>query len=151
VLCARAHVNDEFLLTMADHILDDRIMEMIQNHKPPEGGATLCVDYKVNTIFDIDDATKVFEQGGWIKKIGKEIKDYNCIDTGVFIGTAGLFDAINQIYQTNGDASLTDGVQVLASAGKMEALDIKQAYWQDVDTPEMLEYAEALLHRQMKN
>jgi choline kinase len=152
VLCASAYVHDdEFLLTMADHVLDDKIMQMVRKHKPPLNGATLCVDFKVNTIFDIDDATKVREQGGRIQNIGKEIENYNCIDTGVFVGTSGLFNAINQIYQKNGDASLTDGVQVLADAGKMEALDIKQAYWQDVDTPEMLEHAEELLRRQMKN
>jgi choline kinase len=151
VLCARAHVQDEFLLTMSDHVLDDEIMEMIQNHKPPKDGATLCVDYKVSTIFDIDDATKVLEQGGRVKNIGKEIEEYNCIDTGVFIATSGLFNAIYQKYTKNGDASLTDGVQVLASAGKMGTLDIKQAYWQDVDTPEMLEHAEVLLRQQLKN
>jgi choline kinase len=151
VLCASTYVQGEFLLTMSDHVLDDDIMKMIRNHKPPKGGATLCVDFKVNTIFDIDDATKVREQGGRIQNIGKEIEDYNCIDTGVFVGTTGLFNAINQIYQKNGDASLTDGVQVLADAGEMEALDIKQAYWQDVDTPEMLEHAEELLRCQMKN
>jgi choline kinase len=151
VLCASAYVQGEFLLTMSDHILDDEIMKMIRDHKPPKGGATLCVDFKVNTIFDIEDATKVREQGGRIQNIGKEIEDYNCIDTGVFVGTSGLFSAIKQIYQKNGDASLTDGVQVLADAGKMVALDIKQAYWQDVDTPEMLEHAEELLRRQLKN
>ncbi|MFC1862373.1 sugar phosphate nucleotidyltransferase [Thermodesulfobacteriota bacterium] len=151
VLCARPFVGKEFLITMADHILDDAIMCYVRKHRPPIGGATLCVDYKLDTIFDINDATKVFEQHGLIQDIGKKIDYYNCIDIGVFIGTSGLFNAIDQIYQEKGDASLSDGVQVLADEGKMETLDIQQAYWQDVDTPEMLEHAKELLRQQIKN
>ena len=40
VLCARPHVGDEFVLTMADHIFDDDIMALVRDHHPPAGGAT---------------------------------------------------------------------------------------------------------------
>ena len=151
VLCARSFVMGDFILTMADHVLDGRIMELVKDHKPPADGATLCVDYKIDTIFDIDDATKVVEEKGRIRKIGKEIEGYNCIDTGVFIATDGLFNAIDRIYRQNGDASLSEGVQLLADSGKMETLDIVDAFWQDVDSPEMLAHAEELLRNQIKN
>ncbi|MBA4369600.1 MAG: hypothetical protein C0403_18400 [Desulfobacterium sp.] len=121
-------------------------MKLISIHVPQKGGATLCVDYKLDTIFDMDDATKVFAENQVIKCIGKKITDYNCIDTGVFIGTIGLMDAIERVYQQKGDASLSEGVQVLADAGKMQALDIGDCFWQDVDTPEMLNHAEKLLY-----
>jgi len=146
VLCAQAFISGEFILTMADHILDDKIMHKIRDHHPPAGGATLCVDFKLETIFDIQDATKVLAEESRIKLIGKELKKYNCIDTGVFIGTVGLMDAINQVYQEKGDASLSEGVQLLADKGLMEVLDIKDAFWQDVDNLDMLQHAEKLLN-----
>jgi len=145
VLCASPHVGEEFVLTMADHILDDKIMSMICSHKPPKGGATLCVDYKLDTIFDMDDATKVQSRGSYISKIGKELTEFNCIDTGVFVGTAGLFEAIEKVYAEKKDASLSEGVQLLADKNLMIALDIKDAFWQDVDNYEMLSHAEHLL------
>ncbi|UCF94081.1 MAG: NTP transferase domain-containing protein [Desulfobacterales bacterium] len=145
VLCARPFVEEEFVLTMADHILDDKIMMLARNHRPPKDGATLCVDYKLDSIFDLEDATKVIAAGHLIKKIGKGIKGYNCVDTGVFIGTKGLMEAIEKIYLQKGDSSLSEGVQLLADKGRMEVLDIKDAFWQDVDTPEMLLHAEKLL------
>jgi choline kinase len=150
VLCARPHVGEEFVLTMADHILDDKIMSMIRTHKPPKGGATLCVDYKLDTIFDMDDATKVQSRGSYISRIGKELTEFNCIDTGVFVGTGGLFDAIEKVYHEKKDASLSEGVQLLADKNLMIALDIKDAFWQDVDNYEMLAHAEDLL-RSAKN
>jgi len=145
VLSARPFVKDGFILTMADHILDDHIMRMARDHQPVEGGATLAVDYKVDTIFDIDDATKVYAEGNRIKDIGKTLEVYNCIDTGVFIGTDGLMAAIEGVAREKGDASLSEGVQVLADSGKMGILDIKDLFWQDVDTPEMLAHAEKYL------
>jgi choline kinase len=145
VLAAEPFVEGNFILTMADHILSDEMMLLAKEHVPPVNGATLLVDYKLDEIFDMDDATKVYSQNGKIQSIGKEIIEYNCIDTGVFVCTHQLMDEIRKVYKKQEDASLSDGVQALANKRKMHTLDIGEAYWQDVDTPEMLEHAEKIL------
>ena len=145
LLKAKPYIHQDFLLTMADHVLDDEIMIKTIDHIPPEEGAILCVDYKTETVFDLLDATKVVVKGGLIQLIGKEIDDYNCIDTGVFIGTNALLNEIEKKYSCDGDASLTDGVQALANRGKMVAIDIGCCYWQDVDDFEMISHAKDLL------
>ncbi|MDZ7718694.1 MAG: NTP transferase domain-containing protein [Balneolaceae bacterium] len=149
VLAAEPFIDDNFILTMADHILSDEMMLMAKEHVPPENGATLLVDYKVDEIFDIDDATKVNSQNSRIQTIGKKITNYNCIDTGVFVCTPSLLDEIKKVYKKQGDASLSDGVQALADKNKMHTLDIRNAFWQDVDTPEMLEHAEKILNSEI--
>lgn len=149
VLAAEPFIEEDFILTMADHILSDEMMKLAGAHQPDRGTATLLVDYKVDEIFDMDDATKVLVKEGRIKSIGKRISNYNCIDTGVFVCTRGLLKEIKQVYEATGDASLSDGVQALAEAGKMHTLDIGEAYWQDVDTPEMLAEAEKMLGVQL--
>ncbi|MGA7303788.1 MAG: NTP transferase domain-containing protein [Rhodothermales bacterium] len=141
VLAARPYVGDEFLITMADHVFGDSVMELAAEHRPPDGGATLLVDYKLDSIFDMDDATKVVAVGGVIREIGKQLSSYNCVDTGLFVCTQGLIEAIDEVYQRRGDASLSDGVQALARKGLMSVLNIKDGFWQDVDTPAMLDYA----------
>lgn len=147
VLAAAPQIEGEdFVLTMADHILSDEMMLLAAEHKAPKNGATLLVDYKIETIFDMDDATKVYEEEGKIVRIGKQITDYNCIDTGVFVCTIGLIEEINRVYKVKGDASLSNGVQSLSEQGIMTVLDIKDAFWQDIDTPEMLAYAEKVLN-----
>ncbi len=145
VLSAESYIEDNFILTMADHVLSDEMMLLAKEHVPPEEGATLLVDYKTDEIFDMDDATKVYSENGKVKSIGKKIEDFNCVDTGVFVCTPGLLEGIKKVYKREGDASLSDGVQALAQKNKMYTLDIGDAFWQDVDTPEMLEHAEKML------
>jgi len=150
VLCAREHVGEVFVLTMADHVLGDKLMVLARDHTPPAGGASLLVDYKLDTIFDMDDATKVLAQDGKIVDIGKQIEVFNCVDTGVFVCTPGLMDALAEVLARRGDASLSEGIAALARAGRMSAVDIGDGFWQDVDTPEMLAHAEAVLARKRR-
>ena len=145
VLCAREFVNGDFVLTMADHVFGDSVMDLAGGHRALPGGATLLVDYKLDTIFDMDDATKVLAEDGRIQSIGKQIPEFNCVDTGVFVGTDGLMDAIDEVYREKGDSSLSDGVHALSSRDVMRVLDIGDGFWQDVDTPEMLEHADRML------
>lgn len=145
VLSAKKHLGDIFVMTMADHILGDKLMEIAKNYVPEPNSAALLVDYKIETIFDMDDATKVLSKNGLIKSIGKQIEEYNCIDTGVFICTNGLLKSLENHYSKSGDTSISEGVQDLAREGKMYTVDIGDGFWQDVDTPEMLEFAEKIL------
>lgn len=149
LLAASEYIQGEFVMTMADHIVADSIMEKARTHTPPEGGATLLVDYKLDTIFDMDDATKVLAEGNRLVSIGKQIKEYNCIDTGVFVCTPGLLEVMQEVYQKEGNVSISDGIQQLAKDNLMQVLDIEEGYWQDVDTPEMMEHAEKMIEREI--
>lgn len=146
VLAAKEHLSEVFVMTMADHVIGKSVMQLAGDHVPAQNGATLLVDYKISTIFDMDDATKVLsDESGKLISIGKTISDFNCIDTGVFICTSGLIEALEHFYTLNGDASLSEGVQQLAESHRMGTLDIGDGFWQDVDTPEMLQHAERVL------
>ncbi|MEQ9091157.1 MAG: NTP transferase domain-containing protein [Balneola sp.] len=145
VLSASDHLGDLFIMTMADHVLGDKLMEIAKDYKPKDGAAALLVDYKIDTIFDMDDATKVLSKDDKIVSIGKEIENFNCIDTGVFVCTRGILDALNNHFELNGDTSISEGVQDLAKKGNMHTVDVEEGFWQDVDTPEMLEYVEKIL------
>jgi 1L-myo-inositol 1-phosphate cytidylyltransferase len=145
VLAASELLTEEFVLAMADHVFEPSVMALVAAASSPQDGATLIVDSKVDSILDIDDATKVLVRDGRIERIGKDLEDFNAVDCGVFVAGPALLRALDGILRAKGDASVSEGVQELANRGRMEALDLGDARWQDVDTAEMISAAEGLL------
>ena len=149
VLKAREHVRGEFLLMMSDHVVDPAIYETLQG-TPARDGLVLAVDRKLDTIFDMDDATKVLVgERDRILDIGKEIPEYDAIDTGVFRCSPAIFEALQVVLDETGDASLSDGVKLLATKGRARVADVGAAWWQDVDDLPTREHAETLLFRSL--
>jgi choline kinase len=142
-LVAAKYVTPPFLLTMSDHVFDQTIVDLTLRQAVPDQ-LNLAVDRKLDSIFDLDDATKVETRGDQIVAIGKELKQYDAIDTGMFVCPGSIFDYLEQA-KRDGDCSLSDGVRATAAAGKARVIDIGDAWWQDVDTPEMFAAAERKL------
>ncbi len=145
LLAARDHVVPGTLLTMADHLYSPEIVRRLRALDLPRGTSALAVDFDIERCFDLDDATKVRVEQGRIADIGKEIAEYNAVDTGVFRIDAGLVDELSRIFERTGDCSLSDGVRALAAKGRFVACDAGDARWIDVDTPAAMQRAEAML------
>lgn len=140
VLRADREVTAPFFLAMGDHVFDDSIISELLGRSDP-ALLNLAIDKKTSAIFDLEDATKVQTDGGRVVAIGKSLEPFDAIDTGLFLCPEELFDYL-RLARQDGDCSLSDGVRLMAADGKVRAVDIGDAWWQDVDTPEMLRQAE---------
>lgn len=136
---ADAVPDDHFLLAMCDHMLQPGMIAALQGSSPESGGVVLGVDR--NPVFDIDDLTKVKLDGKRLIGIDKDLDAWDAGDTGLFHCTQGLFDGLEEAQQ-GGRFSLSDGVRVLASKGRVLAHDLTGYEWIDIDTPEALAEAE---------
>ena len=141
-LKARKALHGNFLLLMADHLFEPATARMMVRQDLAPGEVILAVDPNVERIFDIDDATKVRRTGDRIVDIGKEIDKYDAIDTGMFLCTTALFNDLDRASK-DGNCSLSDGMRRVAGRGDLRALEIGDAEWHDLDTPEALAYAAA--------
>jgi len=149
VLAARDTVAGPFFLSMADHVFAPALVATLAAAVRSPEWLYLAVDRKLSSIFDMDDATKVQTKGDEIIQIGKELPTFDAVDTGVFICPPALFAHLESV-KVDGDCSLSDGVRSMAVAGRARAVDVGDALWQDVDTPEMLAQAEAQLAAQRR-
>jgi CDP-L-myo-inositol myo-inositolphosphotransferase len=140
VYCAKKYLKNEekFLLLMADHIFHPNLLYKIIKGDVKEGCA-LCVDRNLHSIFDLREATKVIEEDGKIKKIGKYLKEFNAVDTGFFLCTAEIFDALKHALEKERD-ELSDGMKLLIRNGKLFSIDVTGDFWLDIDTKRDLEY-----------
>lgn len=139
-LAVAGKVRAPFFLAMGDHLFEPSILSQLLAHADLDK-LNLAIDRKIAAIFDLDDAMKVRTEGTQITAIGKTLENYDAIDTGIFLCPAMMFDYLRRARQ-NDDCSLADGVRLMAEDGKVLAIDIGTAWWQDVDTPEMLERAQ---------
>jgi choline kinase len=147
LLAARELVGERpFFISMSDHIFDSSLIDGLKQAQLPPDGLVLAVDRKLETIYDMDDATKVVTRNNKIVEIHKELESFDAVDTGLFACTTVLFDAIEEKSKSrpDGDCSLSDGVKALAARGSALVHDVGQGKWQDVDTPGSAEYAEKL-------
>ncbi|MDE2999033.1 MAG: NTP transferase domain-containing protein [Gemmatimonadota bacterium] len=144
VLKARDYVDGAFLLLMADHLFEPRVITRMRRQLLGAGESALCIDTRLEGIQDLDDATKVVLEGDRIQKIGKALSKYDAVDTGIFLCSPALFDGL-ELAIAAGDDTLSGGVRIIASRGYMKAVDIEGLFWQDVDTPDALRHGESAL------
>lgn len=151
VLKAKEHIKENFVLLMNDHIFDESILIKLKNQKIADDEIMLAVDYNVkdNKFVDVVDATKVNVQNNKIADIGKNISEYNAYDTGIFLCSPALFDALEESLQ-KGDSSLSGGIRILANKEKAKTFNIKGSYWIDVDNEDAFKKAESKLLSNLK-
>jgi choline kinase/phosphatidylglycerophosphate synthase len=146
VLAARDLLREPFVLLMADHLVDERLLVALQSEPLAEGTVRLAVDRDLdNPLVDLDDATKVQTEDGVLREIGKRIGRYDAFDTGCFLCSPALFPALERAAAERGDTTLSGGIQILAQEGKVRTHDIGGAFWIDVDDARAVKRAEKLL------
>ncbi len=150
-LAAQPYIRGSFLLAMCDHVFDSAILHHLVDAGSGGAECRLAVDYRTEQVFRLDDATKVQLTDSTITAIGKNLQSYTAVDTGLFFCQPKVFDVLQQA-RAGGEGSLSEGWRRLIPRRQFQALDIGEAFWVDVDTPESLRYAERVLRsRQATN
>ena len=146
VAAAHSVLGDEFVLLMCDHLFEPGLLTDLLGADRIPGGVTLAVDRRLdNALVDLDDVTRVLTDGhGAIVEIGKSLARYDAFDTGAFLATKGLIDAIRDDIAGGGDGSISGGMTRLAALGLARAFDVGDRFWLDVDDAAAWEHAERL-------
>ncbi|MFQ6038639.1 MAG: CDP-alcohol phosphatidyltransferase family protein [Candidatus Aminicenantales bacterium] len=149
VYAARNAMKGRFLLLMSDHLFDDRILSRLEDMKPAGDDCILCVDRNLDgSPFNLKDATKALVEDGKVEKIGKHIPRFNAIDTGIFLCTPAIFQALEQSISRK-EYALSAGTQILADRGALSVCDVSGLFWIDVDDREALQKAKEILVQQV--
>lgn len=145
VLKAREVLKEPFLLLMADHLFDPAIIRSLQEQTLNKGEVLLAVDMdKNNPLIDMEDVTKVHIKDGTILNIGKTIDVFNSFDTGIFLCTPTIFEALEHACEIHNDTTLSAAIRVLAEKSQAKYVQTK-AFWIDVDNEKSHQKAEKTL------
>lgn len=145
VLKARDVIKEPFLLLMADHLFDSAIIRSLQEQTLNEGEVLLAVDTdKNNPLIDMKDVTKVYIKDRYILNIGKTIDDFNGFDTGLFLCTLAIFEALECACKIHNDTTLSAAIRILAKDKHARYVQTK-GFWIDVDDEKAYQKAEKTL------
>ena len=152
VLKAKKLFYENSVLLPSDHIFDARILEELVNYKF-KSSVVVAVDRITPSLED----TKVLEKEGRIIDIGKEIKESNCIDTGIFLCSHKIFSYIEETLK-EGETELAHCIAKAARAKDAEIFNITninhyipsmrkevRPWWFDIDSKEDLLKAEKFI------
>jgi choline kinase len=144
-LAAREAIGgDRFALLMGDHVFEPDVLAQMLRAPIDDDASLLAVDARDVPPDVAAEATKVRRDGSRIVAIGKDLREYDALDTGVFVCAPTLFQALTAA-QAAGDTTLSGGIRQLAARGLMHAFEIGGARWCDIDTVSDLAAAESAL------
>jgi choline kinase len=148
VLAARErHRQRRFAVLMGDHLFESAALSRLLAEPAAGGESLLGVDRRPAPADVAEEATRVrLDVGGWIVDIGKLIEPYDGLDTGLFVCTPALFDAIDESCAA-GDTTLSGGIRRLAERRLIRGVDLGHTLWYDIDTAADLQAAEDLLQQ----
>ena len=132
-----------FALLMGDHLFESAVLARLARLEVADGDSLLAIDGNDTDPAIAAEATKVQLEGDRIVAIGKQLTHWDALDTGLFVFTPALFDAL-EAARRDGETTLSAGVQRLAAVRKMRGVEIGVATWCDVDTVDDLQAAENL-------
>lgn len=137
--------DEKFILMMADHLFDLNILQefVAEEQNLRQDQLLLAADRNLDTVFDLDECTKVETSGNLAKKLGKGLKDFSAVDCGLFMGTGALLDTLAATIE-KGLYTLTDAVNAMAGEGLVK-LHFVNGNWIDVDDEASYRQAEIML------
>jgi choline kinase len=143
VVAAAPYLKDRFVLMMADHLFDPRLLANLLDAPLARDGVVLAIDRRLgNPLVDLEDVTRVSTTAaGAIKAIGKLIQTYDAFDTGVFLASKALIGAIGEDIACGGSGGISGGMTRLAARGLATTFDIGESFWLDVDDAVAFEHA----------
>jgi hypothetical protein len=125
---------------MSDHVFDPCIAARLQAQGARDPGRVhLATDAAIADVFDLDDATKVRVEGDSIREIGKGWRATRAWTSACFIARRGSASSPDR--RGLGRALGVGRHAAGHLRGRAPLLPDRALFWQDVDTPEMLQEA----------
>jgi 1L-myo-inositol 1-phosphate cytidylyltransferase len=134
LLAAAPLAAPRFFLQMVDHLFAVPVLPLLAARRPCEDEAARLLVDRAPVGLDLSDATKVRLQGDRVLAIGKAVEPWDAIDTGCFVLTPAVFQALADV-PPDEPRTVSSAMRRLAARGAFRATDVGGVPWLDVDTP----------------
>jgi choline kinase len=123
LICACKNIKKPFFMQPGDHYFHKNFYKRIKNTKQ---NFFLACSKKLEFFHDFNDATKVLSHKKKLFEIGKNLKKFDCFDTGFFSINPKF---LNFAYKCNSISEILNN-----SKKKINLIDANSTEWIDIDT-----------------
>ena len=144
VLAAADYVDGPCLLVPCGHLYPPSLVRRMLNHPAPVDSIVLAVDRRIDEVFDENECLKVRLYGELAWDVGFNLNDADGVAPGMVRISLHLIETLRRLV-AEADLSILDCLRAMARRGRVRVLDVKNARWIAISSPQAKRYAELLL------
>jgi 2-aminoethylphosphonate-pyruvate transaminase len=144
VLAASEYVEGTCLLVPCDHLYPPSLVRRMLNFPASVDTMVLAVDRHVSEVFDENECVKVRLDEELACDVGMNLFAPDGVAPGMIRISAHLIETLRRLVP-DADLSVLDCLRAMAHRGQVRALDVSNARWISISSPQARRYAELLL------
>jgi choline kinase len=144
ILAAAGWITHPTLLVPSDHLYPPSLIRRIMKTTTPADSIVIAVDRRRDEIFDADECMKVRITGETVTEIGRSLESPDAVCPGIVRISPELVDTLRRLLE-EAEVKLIDLLRSLARRGRIRALDVENARWISISSPQARRYADLLL------
>lgn len=125
-----------FILSMGDHLVSSDLVTRVHEIDGSRETHTLGVDFDWDWRDELEATRVQVELGGRISAIGKQIKKWNGVDSGVFRFNREIYSVLDEwiALDTSKRYEIGDALAYMVNqGGLLRSCDISDCFWHDID------------------
>jgi 2-aminoethylphosphonate-pyruvate transaminase len=144
VIAASRHIDGPCLLVPSDHLYPPSLVRRMLNFPASVDSMVLAVDRRVDEVFDENECIKVQLKGALASEVGMKLASPDAVAPGMLRISVYLIETLRRLVP-DADLSVLDCLRAMARRGRVRALDVKNARWISISSPQARRYAEIML------
>ena len=144
VLAAADYVEGPCLLVPCGHLYPPSLVRRMLNHPAPVDSIVLAVDRRIDEVFDENECLKVRLYGELAWDVGFNLEAPDGVAPGMIRISLHLIETLKRLV-AEADLSILDCLRAMSRRGRVRVLDVNNARWIAISSPQAKRYAELLL------
>ncbi len=144
VIAAANHVEGPCLLVPSDHLYPASLVRRMLSYPASVDSMVLAVDQRIDEVFDENECIKVRLNGQLAGDVGMHLTSPDAVAPGMVRISIYLIETLRRLVP-DADLSVLDCLRAMARRDRVRALDVQNARWISISSPQARRYAELLL------
>jgi len=144
VLSAAGWIDRQVVLVPSDHLYPPSLVRRIINCPAPADAIVLAVDRRRDEVFDEQECLKVKLKGERVTDVSMRLEEPDGVCSGIVRISPQLVETLGRLIE-DVEISVIDALRAMARRGRLRAMEVENARWISISSPQARRYADLLL------